>query len=108
MRLRYLVLLFFGGCVGVYVLAAFRVKPNVHGAVVDYFNFVKFKIAVREEIFFDEDRQVFFVDFDLPLGGLRLLGHRTVPTWNSRRSRLCPRPIGRAGPPARTFPGPLL
>ena len=40
LRLRYLVLLFFGGCVSVYVLAAFRVKPNVHGAVVDYFNFV--------------------------------------------------------------------
>jgi len=67
LRLRDLVLLFFGGCVGVYVLAAFRVKPNVHGTVVDYFNFVKFKIAVRKEILFDDGRQVFFVDFDLAL-----------------------------------------
>jgi hypothetical protein len=73
LRLRYLVLLFFGGCVGVYVLAAFRVKPNVHGAVVDYFNFVKFKIAVREEIFFDDGRQVFFFDFDLAINVLSSL-----------------------------------
>jgi hypothetical protein len=48
-------------------LRHFRVKPNVHGAVVDYFNFVKFKTAVREEIFFDNGRQVLFVDFDLAL-----------------------------------------
>jgi hypothetical protein len=38
------------------------VKPNVHRPFIDDFDFIKLKIAMREEILLDNGGKVFFID----------------------------------------------
>ena len=52
-----------GRLVGVDELATLGVKPNVQRPFIDDFDFIKLKIAMREEIFLDNGGKVFFIDF---------------------------------------------
>jgi hypothetical protein len=63
----YLLSLFCDRCVRADVLAALRVKPDVHGPHVHDLDFLKLKVGVTLKVFLDDLVKVIVIEFDLAL-----------------------------------------
>jgi hypothetical protein len=62
--------------IGIKVLAAFGVEPNVHGAIVHDLDLIEVKLRMTHQLVFDDLFEVFLINLDLVFYKAFITHHR--------------------------------